>query len=27
MKTMAVLIQDPNPIHWDVESVKRLGLG
>ena len=27
MKTMAVLIQDPNPIHWDVESVKKLGLG
>jgi len=27
MKTMAVLIQDPNPIHWDVESVERLGLG
>ena len=27
MKTMALLLQDPNPIHWDVESVKRLGLG
>ena len=27
MKTMAVLIQDPNPIHWDVESVRKLGLG
>ena len=27
MKTMAILIQDPNPIHWDVDSVKRLGLG
>jgi acyl dehydratase len=21
------LIQDPNPIHWDVEAVRRLGLG
>jgi acyl dehydratase len=27
MKTMAILIQDPNPIHWDVEAVRRLGLG
>ena len=27
MKTMAVLLQDPNPIHWDVRAVGRLGLG
>ena len=27
MKTMAALLRDPNPIHWDVESVKRLGMG
>lgn len=27
MKTMAALLQDPNPIHWDVEVVKRLGMG
>ena len=27
MKTMAVLIQDPNPIHWDVEFVRKIGLG
>jgi acyl dehydratase len=24
---MAALLRDPNPIHWDVESVKRLGMG
>ena len=27
MKTMAALLQDSNPIHWDVASVRRLGLG
>ena len=27
MKTMAAILPDPNPIHWDVESVRRLGMG
>lgn len=27
MKTMALLLRDPNPIHWDVESVRSLGMG
>jgi acyl dehydratase len=27
MKTMALLLRDPNPIHWDVEVVRKLGLG
>lgn len=27
MKTMAALLGDPNTIHWDVEDVRRLGLG
>lgn len=27
MKTMALLLRDPNPIHWDVDAVRRLGLG
>lgn len=27
MKTMAALLHDPNPIHWDVEAVARLGMG
>jgi acyl dehydratase len=27
MKLMAALLRDPNPIHFDVESVKSLGLG
>ena len=27
MKTMAAILQDPNPIHWDVESVRQLGMG
>jgi acyl dehydratase len=27
MKTMAAILQDPNPIHYDVELVKRLGMG
>ena len=26
MKTIALLLRDPNPIHWDVEAVQRLGL-
>ena len=27
MKTMALLLRDPNPIHWDIEAVRRLGMG
>jgi acyl dehydratase len=27
MKTMAAILQDPNPIHYDVDVVKRLGMG
>jgi acyl dehydratase len=27
MKTMAVLLRDPNPIHWDVAAIKELGMG
>lgn len=27
MKTMALLLRDPNPIHWDVDAVKAVGLG
>lgn len=27
MKTVAALIHDPNPIHWDVDAVTRLGMG
>ena len=27
MKTMALILRDPNPIHWDVAAVTRLGLG
>ena len=27
MKTMALLLRDPNPIHWDVETVRALGMG
>ena len=27
MKTMALLLRDPNPIHWDVRAVESLGLG
>jgi acyl dehydratase len=27
MKTVAALLHDSNPIHWDVESVKELGMG
>ena len=27
MKTVAALLHDPNPIHFDVESVRSLGMG
>ena len=27
MKTMAALLADSNPIHWDVETVRELGMG
>ncbi|WP_132992127.1 MaoC family dehydratase [Gordonia zhaorongruii] len=27
MKTMAALLGDPNPIHWDTRAVAALGLG
>src|SRR5581483_5286732 len=27
MKTVAALLHDPTPIHWDVESVRALGMG
>ena len=27
MKTMAALLADPNPIHWDVDAVRELGMG
>ncbi|TVR31391.1 MAG: hypothetical protein EA388_13525 [Nitriliruptor sp.] len=27
MKTMAVLLRDPNPIHYDVDAVRAAGLG
>jgi acyl dehydratase len=27
MKTMALLLRDPNPIHWDTEVTAALGLG
>jgi acyl dehydratase len=27
MKTMALLLRDPNDIHFDVESVRALGMG
>jgi acyl dehydratase len=27
MKTVAALLHDPNPIHWDVEAVQALGMG
>lgn len=27
MKTMAAIIHDPNPIHFDVEATKALGIG
>lgn len=27
MKTMAAILHDPNPIHFDVDVVRRLGMG
>ncbi len=27
MKTMAMLLRDPNPIHWDTDVTRELGLG
>ncbi len=27
MRTMAAILRDPNPLHWDREVVARLGLG
>ena len=27
MKTMAALLSDPTPIHWDVETLQALGMG
>lgn len=27
MKTMAALLSDPTPIHWDVAAVRALGMG
>jgi acyl dehydratase len=27
MKTVGALLNDSNPIHWDVETVKELGMG
>jgi acyl dehydratase len=27
MKTMASILRDPNPIHWDVDAVRALGMG
>lgn len=27
MKTMAALLSDPTPIHWDVTTVRALGMG
>ena len=27
MKTMALLLRDPNPIHWDADAVRDLGMG
>jgi acyl dehydratase len=27
MKTMAMLLRDPNPIHWDEDLVRELGMG
>jgi acyl dehydratase len=27
MKTVAALLEDPNPIHWDVSTVRALGMG
>jgi acyl dehydratase len=27
MKTMALLLRDPNPIHWNADAVREAGLG
>ena len=27
MKIMAAILQDPNPIHFDIDAVRKLGLG
>lgn len=27
MKTVALFLSDPNPIHWDVDAVRALGMG
>ena len=27
MRTMAAILRDPNPVHWDRESVDKLGFG
>ena len=27
MKTMAAILRDPNPVHWDRSSVKAMGMG
>jgi acyl dehydratase len=27
MKTMAALLRDPNPIHWDPDATRALGMG
>jgi len=27
MKTMALVLDDPNPIHWDLAAVRGLGMG
>jgi acyl dehydratase len=27
MKTLAPILADPNPIHWDLETVRALGMG
>lgn len=27
MKTMAALMRDPNPIHWDIKAVRKSGMG
>lgn len=27
MKTLAALLRDPNPIHWDTQAVAALGMG
>ena len=27
MRTMAAILRDPNPVHWDAELVSRIGFG